>query len=792
MESLSGQKKCRVSPAGGHVQSPALRRKNQAFQSGRHIVSVCQNVRLAVTITLFLELITGCFLNIIKHLKILHRCAAGARLFAISAFFVLIPPPLFAQESGEVFYRSNSDWGAGVVGEFTVLNAGSSDIAGWTLEFDFPSKISTMWGGQIVSQEGDHYVVAPLSWNEKIYPGSRAVVGFQAAPGGAAPTKIRLKPKSAAPPVTGFIQPGIKAEFKIASDWGAALQADFTLTNTGSETLKNWSLEFDLSRDITSIWNATVRSHKGARYRIDASAFDWNRDIAPGATVRFGFIARPGSLTDSPKNIRVQGTGAGTPQATPAPSATPFIVVEPTPRPTPTGFNYAEALQKSLLFYDAQRSGALPSDRRVRWRGDSALKDGADAGIDLSGGYFDAGDHMKFVLPLCSALTMLSWGGVQYPEGYQQAGQWTDLLNTVRWGTDWILKAHTAPDELYGQVGQGNLDHAYWGPPETLTMPRPSFKIDATKPGSELAGEAAAALASASILFRKSDEAYSRLLLEHARQLFAFAEKYPGKYTDAIPDARNFYNSFTGFQDELAWAAVWLHKATGEKGYLAKAEDIYQKRLKGTLIAWTQSWDDKRYGTATLLAQLTRKDIYKQDTESFLDYWTIGRNGRRVNSTSGGLAWLSPWGSLRYAANTAFLAFVYSDTFRNNRDRYRSFAERQINYILGDNPPRRSYMVGFGKDSPRNPHHRGSHGSTSNSINEPADNQHVLYGALVGGPPTPDDFSYEDKRTNYMANEVALDYNAAFTGALAKMVMLYGGQPLENFPPREEPLLHFE
>jgi len=192
------------------------------------------------------------------------------------------------------------------------------------------------------------------------------------------------------------------------------------------------------------------------------------------------------------------------------------------------------------------------------------------------------------------------------------------------------------------------------------------------------------------------------------------------------------------------------------------------------------------------LAQLTRKDIYKQDTESFLDYWTIGRNGRRVNSTSGGLAWLSPWGSLRYAANTAFLAFVYSDTFRNNRDRYRSFAERQINYILGDNPPQRSYMVGFGKDSPKNPHHRGAHGSTSHSINEPADNQHMLYGALVGGPPTPDDFSYEDKRTNYMANEVALDYNAAFTGALARMVMLYGGQPLENFPPREESSLHFE
>ena len=744
-------------------------------------------MRLAVSIALFLKLIPRGFLYSIKHLKILHRHAAGARFFPV--FFFLGLSVLSAQEGPEVFYRSNSDWGAGVVGEFTIINWGTSDIPTWTLEFDFSSQISNMWGGRIVSQEGGRYVVAPLSWNEKIYPGSRAVVGFQATPGGATPTKIRLntKPATSSSPATVTAPSGIKAEFKIASDWGEALQGDFALTNTGSETLKNWTLEFDLPREITGIWNATVVSHKGSEYRIDGSGFDWNRDIAPGATVRFGFIARPGSLTDSPKNIRVQGSSVAValPSAIPTPSAPPPLPPEPTPRPTPTGFNYAEALQKSLLFYDAQRSGALPPDRRVRWRGDSALNDGADAGIDLSGGYYDAGDHMKFALPMSSALTMLAWAGIQYAEGFKQAGQWNDLLNTVRWGTDWIVKAHPTPDEFYGQVGLGDADHAYWGPPESMTMPRPAFKIDASNPGSEVAGEAAAALAAASILFKESDPAYAGQLLAHARQLFTLADSHRGKYTDAIPDARNFYNSFTGYHDELAWAAAWLYKATREAGYLEKAAALYKKHLKGSLIAWTHSWDDKRYGTAVLLAQLTKESVYIQDVESFLDYWTVGRSGRRINTTSGGLAWLSPWGSLRYAANTAFLAFVYSDTFRENRDRYLSFAERQVNYILGDNPPRRSYVVGFGENPPKNPHHRAAHGSTTNSISDPADNRHILYGALVGGPPTPDDYSYEDKRSNYMANEVALDYNAAFTGALARMVMLNGGRPLENFPPRE-------
>ena len=42
-----------------------------------------------------------------------------------------------------------------------------------------------------------------------------------------------------------------------------------------------------------------------------------------------------------------------------------------------------------------------------------------------------------------------------------------------------------------------------------------------------------------------------------------------------------------------------------------------------------------------------------------------------------------------------------------------------------------------------------------------------------------------DDRTNYITNEVALDYNAGFTDARARAVMQYGGQPLANFPPVE-------
>ena len=51
--------------------------------------------------------------------------------------------------------------------------------------------------------------------------------------------------------------------------------------------------------------------------------------------------------------------------------------------------NYKEALKKSILFYEAQRSGKLPKNNRIKWRGDSALDDGKDNKINLQGGWYD-------------------------------------------------------------------------------------------------------------------------------------------------------------------------------------------------------------------------------------------------------------------------------------------------------------------------------------------------------------------------------------------------------------------
>ncbi|MFI7055037.1 glycoside hydrolase family 9 protein [Streptosporangium canum] len=454
-------------------------------------------------------------------------------------------------------------------------------------------------------------------------------------------------------------------------------------------------------------------------------------------------------------------------------------------------FGYGEALQKSLWFYEAQQSGRLPSWNRVGWRGDSGLDDGKDAGLDLTGGWYDAGDHVKFGLPMAASATMLAWGAVEYRDAYASSGQLPHLLNNLKFVNDYFVRAHPSPNVLYGQVGNGGKDHAWWGPAEAMQMERPAYKIDASCGGSDLAGETAAAMAASSIVFRPTDPSYADTLVTHARQLYSFADTVRKKYSECISDAQGYYNSWSGYNDELVWGAIWLHRATQDASYLAKAESYYdslgtEPQSTTRSYKWTIAWDDKSYGAYVLLSKLTGKQKYLDDANRWLDYWTVGVNGQRVRYSPGGQAVLDRWGSLRYAANTSFAALVHSDaiTDATRKARYHDFAVRQIDYALGDNPRNSSYMIGFGVNPPRNPHHRTAHGSWTDQMTNPAETRHTLYGALVGGPPDPDD-KYTDRRDDYVMNEVATDYNAGFTGALARLYKEYGGAPAANFPTPE-------
>ncbi|MDO5560188.1 MAG: glycoside hydrolase family 9 protein [Oscillospiraceae bacterium] len=439
-------------------------------------------------------------------------------------------------------------------------------------------------------------------------------------------------------------------------------------------------------------------------------------------------------------------------------------------------YNYGEALQKSILFYDLQRSGDLPEQTRCNWRGDSGLSDGSDAGLDLTGGFYDAGDNAKFNLPMAYTAAMLAWSVCEDKDSYDESGQLDYIMDNIRWVNDYLIKCHPEDNVYYYQVGSGSLDHAWWGPAEVMQMDRPAYKVDKDNPGSAVSAEAAAALASCSVVFKDSDKDYSKECLKHAKQLYEFAEST--KSDEGYTEANGFYDSWSGFYDELAWAGVWLYKATDDKDYLKKAQE-YSAKASGN-IKWTQCWDDVYIGGCLLLALETGDEKYSKVIENNIDYWTTGFGGEKITYTPDGLAWLDQWGSLRYATTEAYIAAVYSQSklcSKDKKDSYWDFAVSQVNYALGSSG--RSFVVGFGENPPVSPHHRTAHGSWANSMSEPMQERHTLYGALVGGPDSTG--AYDDVITNYTTNEVACDYNAGFTGALAKLYSRYKGQTLVNF-----------
>ena len=164
-------------------------------------------------------------------------------------------------------------------------------------------------------------------------------------------------------------------------------------------------------------------------------------------------------------------------------------------------FNYGEALQKSILFYELQRSGDIDEKTaRCNWRGDSGMNDGADVGLDLTGGLYDAGDNVKFNLPMAYTSTMLAWSIYEDRDAYTKSGQLDYALGNIKWICDYLIKCHPSADVYYYQVGDGNADHAWWGPAEVMQMNRPAYKVDRNSPGSTVVGEAAAALAAASVV----------------------------------------------------------------------------------------------------------------------------------------------------------------------------------------------------------------------------------------------------------------------------------------------------
>ena len=432
-------------------------------------------------------------------------------------------------------------------------------------------------------------------------------------------------------------------------------------------------------------------------------------------------------------------------------------------------YNYAKLLQYSLYLYDANMCGCdVSSKGKLDWRGNChtydkttyTRRDGVTVNVDLTGGFHDAGDAVKFGLPQAYSAFVLGMSYDTYKESFKNTAQVGHLRDITTHFADYfvnctVLDAAGNVEAFCCQVGQGGggYDHGYWGPPEEQpNTNRPIYFTSANEPSTDIVSLSAAALAMQYKNF--GGDKY----LSTAKKLFEYA-KNNSKQVNRT--AGQFYSS-SAWQDDYCLAAITLYQVTGDYSYKSEL-DRYSSDGNAQKGYWALCWDNVGPAVA----------YYNGRTQSMVDVMNISSG----NSTYGGYRCLDDWGSARLNTSMQYVGLLYDKMTGTNT--YRGFAEGQMKYLLGNNAVKQCYVIGYNNYGPKYPHHRAASGYRG-SVQGTTPQAHVLVGALVGGQKK--DGSYEDSANNFQTNEVAIDYNATLVAATAAIYSAYGNDT-ENHKP---------
>lgn len=394
------------------------------------------------------------------------------------------------------------------------------------------------------------------------------------------------------------------------------------------------------------------------------------------------------------------------------------------PNPKKPRHEYDKALHMALMLYEAHRTGILPR-HRFAWRGDSCFNCTGPGGEDLSGGYIEAGgSNLKILMASAFTVTRLAWAAREFPDGFKAAGQYEEVLDAIRWGAEFLIKSHPAPNRIIAMFGTINTDFGYFGPPEQKEQWVDegwglSCYATPKEPATESVAEAAAALAATATVFKKVDKKFSNLALKHAKQLYRFSMKYRKTYQyseDRCIQSMGWLYPSKGYEDELVWATIWMHIATGDKEYLKKARDMYKKFVKKHGNGFALTIGEKGPALHTMMMSIDPKNHAEyQENASWLFKLYLDLE---VAHTPKGLAYPFHWGACRVAGNMASLSLIHSKVMRRTAEtrkgvdlkyaaRLFNYGKFQIDYLLGSSG--RSWVTGFGDNYPTTLFHKASY-----------------------------------------------------------------------------------
>lgn len=372
--------------------------------------------------------------------------------------------------------------------------------------------------------------------------------------------------------------------------------------------------------------------------------------------------------------------------------------------------------------------------------------------IDLTGGWHDAGDYIKFLYTTSFTTYMLLFSYESTPEKFSfdlDNDSVPDILQEARVGLDFLLRCNFADDAFISQV-QDDRDHsAGWRLPDedAFTYDRPAF----VKMNRSQIGLYSAALAIASRIWKERfyDYEFSKKCLNVSKKIFELREKI-----EDYNDDEKYYKQ-NEFQSKLALAAIEIFESSKENKYLETALD-YGSQIKEN--NWW-SWGDLN---ALFFYKLAEHDSnFTSRLKSILQFYRS-----YSNSNLFGEAHPYNWGTTHSFAGVVLSSILFKKL--TGSDEFDSVAVINRDFILGRNAWGMSFIYNIGKNFPKRIHHHIAYF-----------NKGYLPGAMVSGP-APDsllkkfnlfhskneltDFNfsaiYSDEFENYITNEPTISSNA--------------------------------
>ena len=382
---------------------------------------------------------------------------------------------------------------------------------------------------------------------------------------------------------------------------------------------------------------------------------------------------------------------------------------------------------------------------------------GTDEKIDVSGGWHDAGDYGRYVVPGAKTIADLFAAYEDYAVtaddfGIPESGNGVpDLLDEARWELEWMLKMQSPSGGVYHKVTGLSFPGFVMPEEETADLYVSPVSTAAT-------GDFAAVMARASVLYQDFDPDFASKAADAAFQAW--------EYIKDVNDTTGFTNpsdittgeypdSLTA--DEKYWAAAELYLAGHEE-----LEDTVKQLLDQSKQQHDLGWADIGIYADHDLAK-SETPVSEAAADAVLEKAASVASVAKEDQYFMTLGTVYPWGSNMTVANHAEILLMASKTDASVSDEYTELAFRHLDYLLGANPMGYCYVSGFGTKSPVNPHHRPSQAAGE-----------AMPGMLAGGPDSsledphaqallkdaPPAKCYIDNAESYSTNEVAIYWNS--------------------------------